>query len=120
DGDLACFKDIKPGAPQHYLVVPVKHVGNCRSLTKDHVPLVEKMVEVGKSVLQKNNITDLSDVRLGFHWPPFSSVNHLHLHVLAPASEMGFMSKIFYRIDSYWFVTAEQLIQRLNSLSESN
>lgn len=41
DGDLSCFRDIKPGAPHHYLVVPNKHVGNCKSLNKEHVPLGE-------------------------------------------------------------------------------
>ncbi|XP_041963585.1 histidine triad nucleotide-binding protein 3 [Alosa sapidissima] len=116
DEEISCFRDIKPGAPHHYLVVPTRHVGNCKSLGKEHVALVEKMVETGKEILQRNNITDISDVRFGFHWPPFCSVTHLHLHVLAPVSQMGFMSRIFYRLDSYWFITADQLIQRLNSL----
>ncbi|XP_041109214.1 histidine triad nucleotide-binding protein 3-like isoform X2 [Polyodon spathula] len=120
DEELACFKDVKPGAPQHYLVIPNSHVGNCKSLKKEHIPLVEKMVEVGKKMLQQNNITDLSDIRLGFHWPPFCSIAHLHLHVLAPASQMGFISRMFYRIDSYWFITAEQLLERLNSLPENS
>ncbi|MGH0155591.1 UNVERIFIED_CONTAM: hypothetical protein FKN15_064111 [Acipenser sinensis] len=105
DEELACFKDVKPGAPHHYLVIPNSHVGNCKSLKKEHIPLVEKMVEVGKKMLQQNNITDLNDIRLGFHWPPFCSIAHLHLHVLAPASQMGFISRMFYRIDSYWFIT---------------
>lgn len=39
DEEISCFRDIKPGAPHHYLVVPTKHVGNCKSLTKEHVPL---------------------------------------------------------------------------------
>ncbi|XP_029928122.1 adenosine 5'-monophosphoramidase HINT3 [Myripristis murdjan] len=120
DEEISCFRDIKPGAPHHYLVVPTKHVGNCKSLNKDHVPLVERMVETGKEILHKNNITDLSDVRFGFHWPPFCSVTHLHLHVLAPASQMGFMSRLFYRLNSYWFITADQLIQLLNSKGEAN
>ncbi|KAM7382576.1 hypothetical protein PAMP_002302 [Pampus punctatissimus] len=120
DEDISCFRDIKPGAPHHYLVVPTKHVGNCKSLNKEHVPLVKRMVELGKEVLQKNNITDLSDVRFGFHWPPFCSVTHLHLHVLAPASQMGFMSRLFYRLNSYWFITADQLIELLNTKGETN
>ncbi|XP_018539957.1 histidine triad nucleotide-binding protein 3 [Lates calcarifer] len=120
DEEISCFRDIKPGAPHHYLVVPTRHVGNCKSLSKEHVPLVKRMVETGKEILQKNNVTDLSDVRFGFHWPPFCSVTHLHLHVLAPASQMGFMSRLFYRLNSYWFITADQLIELLSSKEETN
>ncbi|KAK1795016.1 hypothetical protein P4O66_010205 [Electrophorus voltai] len=109
DEDTSCFRDIKPGAPHHYLVVPTKHVGNCKSLHKEHIPLVEKLVETGKEVLRKNNYSDLSDIRFGFHLPPFQSVTHLHLHVLAPASQMGFMSRFIYRPDSYWFITVSIL-----------
>ncbi|KAG1936571.1 aprataxin isoform j [Pimephales promelas] len=117
DETVSCFRDIRPGAPHHYLVVPNKHVGNCKSLRKEHMPLVEKMVDIGKEILQKNNVTDLNDVRFGFHWPPFSTVTHLHLHVLAPVSQMGFMSRLVYRLNSYWFITADQLLQNLNSMS---
>ncbi|KAJ8411466.1 hypothetical protein AAFF_G00162740 [Aldrovandia affinis] len=120
DEELSCFRDIKPAAPHHYLVVPTGHVGNPKSLRKEHVLLVEKMVEMGKTILQNNGITDLDDVRFGFHWPPFCSVNHLHLHVLAPASQMGLMSRVIYRLNSYWFLTADQLIQHLNSLNETS
>ncbi|MEE6475595.1 hypothetical protein FKM82_010810 [Ascaphus truei] len=118
--DLVCFKDIRPGAPHHYLVVPKKHVGNCKTLTKDHVQLVKNMMEVGKNILQRNNVTDLDDIRLGFHWPPFCSIAHLHLHVLAPASQLGFLSRMIYRINSYWFVTAEQLIERLQANTDAS
>ncbi|XP_068189896.1 adenosine 5'-monophosphoramidase HINT3-like [Antennarius striatus] len=120
DEEISCFRDIRPGVPHHYLVVPNKHVGNCKSLSREHVPLVKRMLETGKDILQKNNVTDLTDVRFGFHWPPFCSVTHLHLHVLAPVSQMGFMSRIYYRLNSYWFVTADQLIEHLNSKGETN
>uniref|UniRef100_A0A4W5LCM4 Histidine triad nucleotide binding protein 3 n=1 Tax=Hucho hucho TaxID=62062 RepID=A0A4W5LCM4_9TELE len=103
DEEVSCFRDIKSGLC-HFKVVCV-----CA-----RVCVLEKMVEIGMEILQKNNVLDLSDVRFGFHWPPFCSVSHLHLHVLAPASQMGFMSRLFYRPNSYWFVTADQLIQQLN------
>uniref|UniRef100_A0A672QYQ8 Adenosine 5'-monophosphoramidase HINT3 n=1 Tax=Sinocyclocheilus grahami TaxID=75366 RepID=A0A672QYQ8_SINGR len=105
DETVSCFRDIHPGAPHHYLDVPRKYVGNCKSLGKEHVPLVEKLVETGKEILQKNNVTDLNGVRFGFHWPPFCSVTHPHLHVLAPVSQMGFMSRVVYRLNLYWFIT---------------
>ncbi|XP_009878489.1 PREDICTED: histidine triad nucleotide-binding protein 3 [Charadrius vociferus] len=113
--DLVCFRDIRPSAPHHYLVVPVEHMGNCKTLKAEHIPIVKRMMEVGKAVLQRNNFNDLNDVRMGFHWPPFCSISHLHLHVLAPASQLGFLSRLMYRINSYWFITAEQLIERLQT-----
>lgn len=42
---------------------------------------------------------------MGFHIPPFTSVPHLHLHVLSPASKMGMRSQLRYGPQSHWFIT---------------
>ncbi|XP_031726173.1 histidine triad nucleotide-binding protein 3-like isoform X3 [Anarrhichthys ocellatus] len=90
--ELVCFRDIVPAAPHHYLVVPKQHIQSCLSLQSRHIHLVERMAEMGKAVLHDQGITDMKDIRyedsLGFHQPPYTSVDHLHLHVLAPASQI--------------------------------
>jgi hypothetical protein len=51
---------------------------------------------------------------MGFHWPPFNSVGHLHLHVIAPTT--AFKSKFHaleFRIGTPWFKTADWVLQRL-------
>ncbi|KAM9840153.1 adenosine 5'-monophosphoramidase HINT3-like [Aulostomus maculatus] len=87
--ELVCFWDIFPAAPIHLLVVPTWHIVNCLSLHRRHIGLVERMVEMGKAALQDVGVTDMNDIRLGFHQPPYISVDHLHLHVLAPASKIS-------------------------------
>ncbi|KAG8123873.1 hypothetical protein E2320_019218 [Naja naja] len=114
--DLVCFRDIRPGAPHHYLVVPKNHIGNCKTLK------MERMIAVGKAILQWSKCTDLDDISAvdykkigknyfvawnkdGLSLASFCSIAHLHLHVLAPASQLGFLSRMIYRINSYWFIT---------------
>ncbi|XP_068609946.1 adenosine 5'-monophosphoramidase HINT3-like [Brachionichthys hirsutus] len=115
DEDLLCFRDVKPGAAHHYLVVTRMHIDNCKSLKRDDVPLVERMVEMGRNALEKNKVTDLDDIRMGFHIPPFSSVPHLHLHVLAPASMMTLKSRLRYGPQSHWFIRVDQVLSHLKA-----
>ncbi|XP_038583421.1 histidine triad nucleotide-binding protein 3-like isoform X3 [Micropterus salmoides] len=108
--ELLCFRDMKPGATHHYLVVTRTHIDNCKRLQEDDLPLVERMVDMGMRILEKNKVSDLDDVRMGFHLPPFSSVPHLHLHALAPASKMNFRSLLHYGPQSHWFITVSDVL----------
>ncbi|XP_061560868.1 adenosine 5'-monophosphoramidase HINT3-like isoform X2 [Phycodurus eques] len=108
DGELLCFRDAKPGAGHHYLVITATHIGDCKALRAQHIPTVERMAEMGRGALEKNKVRDLTDIRLGFHVPPFSSVPHLHLHALAPASKMNESSQRRYGPRSHWFITVSE------------
>lgn len=112
DDDVIAFPDIKPAAKHHTLVISKQHIVNAKVLTSEHKELVQKMVDTGKKLMQEQGIV-LDDVRYGFHWPPFYSIGHLHLHVIAPVSEMNFLSKIIFKPNTWWFVTADYLLSRL-------
>ncbi|XP_044024486.1 histidine triad nucleotide-binding protein 3-like [Siniperca chuatsi] len=111
--ELVCFRDIYPAAPHHYLVVPIQHIHSCYSLHRGHISLVKQMVEMGNAVLQDQGITDMKDIRMGFHQPPYTSVDHLHLHVLAPTSKISEYMQYKFIPGTDRFVTAQFLQKHL-------
>ncbi|GAB1610654.1 histidine triad nucleotide-binding protein 3-like [Argonauta hians] len=116
DTDIVVFPDIRPVTTHHYLVTSKQHIRDAKHLTGDNVTLVEKMVHVGKQVLEEKG-GNVDDIRMGFHWPPFHSVNHLHLHVISPLKEMGLVARTMFKLNSFWFVSPVWVLARLkNSL----
>ncbi|XP_041983654.1 histidine triad nucleotide-binding protein 3-like [Aricia agestis] len=112
DEDVSVFRDIKPASDYHILTVPKRHIEDAKCLTTNDKQLVEKMLIVSKELLQKNNLS-VEDARFGYHWPPFRSVKHLHLHTIAPESKMGFIARTVFMKNSYWFVSPEYVAAKL-------
>jgi diadenosine tetraphosphate (Ap4A) HIT family hydrolase len=74
------------------------------------------MKQMALSILQQEegDAFEVGDYILCFHVPPFNSVDHLHLHVLAPASQMNFAYKYGkYLTGTPWCLGLDELIQRL-------
>ncbi|XP_055330608.1 adenosine 5'-monophosphoramidase HINT3-like [Paramacrobiotus metropolitanus] len=119
DANFVAFRDIRPAAQHHYLICPKRHVDSARSLVADDAELVERLMVIGKEVLGRQGVLQLDspDCRMGFHWPPFNGIRHLHLHVLYPASEMSFISRTIFRPNTWWFVTPEWVVKRLEKMS---
>lgn len=71
----------------HVDVIPTKVIKDITFLSRDHIPLIQKLYELGKAEIEKKNLPKLigrnfSDyVFFGFNFPV--SVHHLHLHVIA-------------------------------------
>lgn len=53
DDEIAAFNDINPAAETHILIVPVDHVKSVKTLTTDHIPLLEKMHQKGIDILKE-------------------------------------------------------------------
>uniref|UniRef100_A0A3Q1GH57 Histidine triad nucleotide-binding protein 3-like n=1 Tax=Acanthochromis polyacanthus TaxID=80966 RepID=A0A3Q1GH57_9TELE len=118
--ELVCFKDINPAAPHHYLVVPKRHIHCCFSLHRGHISLVKRMAEMGEAVLREQGITDMKVARLGFHMPPYISVGHLHLHVIAPTCQISPYMKYKFIPETVAFITEESLRNWLWNINHQN
>ncbi|XP_033208922.1 histidine triad nucleotide-binding protein 3-like [Belonocnema kinseyi] len=114
DDALICIKDIKPASTHHYLILPKRHIPNPKELKKEDEELYDKMVET-VDVLVNQQGFEKSSTRTGFHWPPFNTVNHLHLHVISPIESMGIIGRMMFKPDSFWFVNTDYVKSRFQS-----
>jgi diadenosine tetraphosphate (Ap4A) HIT family hydrolase len=114
--NVLAFQDRSPRAPFHALVIPKKLIKNVFGLDQKDLPLVEEMHGMAADLLQSYQPDALlaNDYILCYHVPPFNSVEHLHLHVLAPASEMKWLFRFTkYLPGTRWCTGGEQVRQRL-------
>lgn len=108
DNDLIAFHDRAPGAKSHLLITPRKHIGSVEDLGRQHRDLLSDMVDIGHQLIKNEN------VRMGFHVPPYNSVNHLHLHVLEPPYR-NFWRKVKYQPNMPWFAPVYDVMTQLSS-----
>ncbi|KAJ2783366.1 hypothetical protein H4R18_001733 [Coemansia javaensis] len=116
DGEFIAFHDIKPDAELHLLVVPREHHGTVRELGPDDLPMVRRMHEIGRQLLEERGYTGAA-ARFGFHRPPFNSVHHLHMHCLGLPFRPSRASIMFPAAGSPWFMTPDQLKARLMGIA---
>ncbi len=114
--ELLAFRDRSPKAELHALVIPKRFIPNVYSLTPEDIRIVQDMRQMGLDLLEEQHPQTLitKDYILCFHIPPFNSVDHLHLHVLAPASKMNVMYRYGkYNCGSLWCISDLEVIERL-------
>jgi len=83
DDLVVAFKDLRPQAPVHFLVVSKKHVATLNDLQPEDSPLMGQMFQVAKRLAVQSNIHEkgyrtVFNVNAGAG----QSVYHIHLHVL--------------------------------------
>lgn len=114
--EILAFRDKYPRAPLHALVIPKRRIDSVRTLSPEDVDLIEQFKTAALDILDREQPKALSqdDYLLVFHIPPFYSVKHLHLHVLAPASEMGYWYRDWkFSSETIWCTSVDDVISRL-------
>ncbi|XP_023176607.2 histidine triad nucleotide-binding protein 3 isoform X2 [Drosophila hydei] len=112
--EFVIFRDIKPAAPNHYLIVPKQHYDSLKTLDESHITMVRHMEKEIKAFFVSKGIST-QDAIFGFHYPPFISVKHLHMHGIAPRSQMSFVSQMTYKPSTPWFKTTEDALACLRT-----
>ena len=126
--ELLAFRDISSKAPLHALIIPKRYVKSVYSLRASDseedenndsgIELIQSMRQMGLDLIEQQlpEAFAKNDYKLCFHIPPFNSVDHLHLHVLAPASEMSWLYRdVKYNCGAIWCTSDLEVIERLQS-----
>jgi diadenosine tetraphosphate (Ap4A) HIT family hydrolase len=110
---LLAFRDKHPRAPLHSLIIPKQFVPSVFDLTD--AALLQELQDMAHELLQQHQPQAYTnqDYVLCFHVPPFNSIDHLHLHVLAPKTSMSTMATLKYKVGARWCTSDQHVALRL-------
>ena len=83
DDALVVFKDIRPHAPVHLLIVPKMHIRSVNDLTPENNGIVSTMIACARDMAKKFSI-DQSGYKLLFNVEKGGGqvIFHLHMHLI--------------------------------------
>jgi histidine triad (HIT) family protein len=81
--NVVAFRDVRPAAPTHVLLIPKEHIHSAAELTDDHGELLVEIFQVATHVAKTEGIGE-SGWRLVTNVGPDAgqSVFHVHFHLL--------------------------------------
>jgi histidine triad (HIT) family protein len=83
DDHVLAFRDINPQAPQHFLVIPKKHIATLNDASEEDAQLLGRLSLAAAKVAEQLGIAD-SGYRTTMNCNEHGgqTVYHIHLHVL--------------------------------------
>jgi histidine triad (HIT) family protein len=83
DEDFLAFRDIKPEAPKHLIIIPKAHIASLAELTEQQQGLVGRLIMLARSLAEAEGIAR-SGYRVVINCGPEGGqvVPHLHLHLI--------------------------------------
>ncbi|CAI2381109.1 unnamed protein product [Moneuplotes crassus] len=108
DENVVIFEDHRPKGEKHLQVVPLRHIQNIFECKSQDLDLIKEMKETALKLLQEMGFKK-KEVVLGFHRPPFNSVQHLHMHAVGnPYSDK------MYLTFGTWMIKTDKAIKYLS------
>lgn len=86
DGEILAFRDIRPIAPVHILIIPKKEIVSIDDLEDEDQALMGKMLLVARNIARDLNISQKGYkllFRVGEHGG--QEIGHIHLHLIGGA-----------------------------------
>jgi len=83
DDEVIAFKDIKPVAPVHLLIITKKHIPSVDHLETGDKDLIGGLFLIAQKIAREQGVTE-TGYRLVFNIGPDAgqTVDHLHLHLI--------------------------------------
>lgn len=83
DEDILAFRDIRPQAPTHILIIPKKHIAMLADATEKDEELLGKLLLAASKIAKQEGIAE-SGYRVVINNGPDSGqeVYHIHIHLL--------------------------------------
>lgn len=80
---LVVFRDIKPHAPVHWLIVPKKHIRSVNDLQPEDAAVVAEMIAAARDMAKQAGVNE-SGYKLLFNVEKGGGqvIFHLHLHLI--------------------------------------
>ena len=82
DAQIMAFRDIKPQAPTHVLIIPKKHIATINDADTQDVPLLGHMVLAAKTIANMEGLSEGYRLVYNVNSGGGQEVYHIHLHLL--------------------------------------
>ncbi len=83
DESIAVFKDIRPHAPVHLLIVPKKHIRSVNDLTDEDREIVSNMIFRAREIAREQGISNSGyKLLLNIERGGGQVIFHLHMHLM--------------------------------------
>jgi len=89
DEDVFAFRDIRPVAPVHFMIVPKTHVANLYDADMTHHKALGKMLALAGELARKEGATEGFRTIINNGRVAHQEVYHVHMHVIGGPNSLG-------------------------------